>query len=865
MTPVDTRPVPRSRAVARAAASAASRALPRGPLAAAMLALAGLGAATAPGVARADTFALGVVGGGALFNIERVGLEGWIDDVFTFRVAEGGTVDFTGFVSSIFGRNLTGASNLNATLYAGDPSFVQTAVVSTRATDDTFFTYERTATLEPVTLGEGAYGLYVSGLLSAAGSAPAVPSGYRGQLRFGGLAAPGPEPGTWAAVGLGLVGVGLGAAPLATPPLAGGGGDDDDALPTPSTARFGATPVAGLDVQGTGTAAQRTGARGEFRHAAGETVRFSIGALALGSAVGAPTLDALGITAGATAVSDRRVTNKLVLLQTLDGDGDLNNGIQIGDTARGIVSGQAASIDFDQDTAPFRASLAPLLAALEQAGAFTDLDPRARTARTATAAVEHHTRASSPRHEVTTDGGRLSGYQASDGTWQFLGVPYARPPVGELRWKPPQPADAWTGLRDAVAWSDQAAQNPAYQAINEGGMSEDALYLNVTAPKAAGKLPVMVWFHGGAFTILSNNSRQYNNPAGLATQGVVVVTVNHRLGPFGYVAHPQLSAESGHDGSGNYGQMDLVMALQWVKRNIAAFGGDPDNVTVFGQSGGGGKTYALMNSPEATGLFHKAINQSGASPIVMNVDEAQSLAANEAVGTALFARMGVSTLAEARALPWTAVVQADLDANIPREIYRPNVDYRHLPKTYAANVRDGMPSDVPFMVGATSGDYASLRAALPVFMQQRSATYTSPQYVYRFSRVPDGWRDLGLLTAHGGELPYLFNYPAGMVSNYNLNLVLTPGGVKPAIGDLNGNGVTGTDGDAADVFASMRWGAPDMAMVDTTMAMWTNFAKTGNPSIAGLAWPAYTLANDTYMEIGPVGAEVKTGLATAFP
>ncbi len=642
-----------------------------------------------------------------------------------------------------------------------------------------------------------------------------------------------------------------------------GGDDDSPAAPATLTGTFVDSPVAGLDVRGTG-AARTTNADGQFTYTAGETLTFSIGDLALGSAAGAAQLTPLSITSGAADATDRRVHNKLILLQTLDADGDLNNGIQITEAIRTRVSAQAGAIDFDQTTTAFRASLAPLLATLNADNVFTDLDPRPRTARTAVAAAEHFARSTAPRHVVTTTAGQLRGFEANATTWQFLGVPYARPPVGDLRWRPPQPLQPWSGVRDATSWSHQAAQTLALEAIGEGGMSEDSLYLNVTAPKNAQNLPVMVWFHGGAFAILTANSKQYNNPASLTTKDVVLVTVNHRLGPFGYLSHPLLTAESGYGGSGNYGQMDLVMALQWVRDNIAAFGGNPGNVTLFGQSGGGGKTYSLMNSPQAVGLFHKAIVQSGASPIPATGTPAASLAANEAIGTALFNRLGVTTLEEARALPWTTIVQSDTDNGIPREIYRPNVDFHYLTKTYAQNVADGMPSDVPLMVGVTSGDYASLRAALPVFMQQRTPTYNSNQYVYKFSRVPDGWSAMGLLSAHGGELPYLFNFPMGHVSNYSLNLVLLPDGTKPPIGDLNGNGVSGTAGDPADVYASMQWGATDLSVVDTTMTLWTNFARTGNPSTATLTWPAYTIANDTYVEIGPGAAvTVNTGLDAA--
>jgi len=178
---------------------------------------------------------------------------------------------------------------------------------------------------------------------------------------------------------------------------------------------------------------------------------------------------------------------------------------------------------------------------------------------------------------------------------------------------------------------------------------------------------------------------------------------------------------------------------------------------------------------------------------------------------------------------------------------------------------DGMPSDVPLMSGATAGDYDTLRAALPVWLTQRSPTYQSNQYVYKFSWVPDGWGAMGLASCHGCELPYVFNYPAGLVQNYVLGLVLTPEGEKPEIGDLNGNGVTGTEGDAADVFASMQYGAKDAAVTELTMTMWSNFAKTGNPATDDVMWPLYTNDNDTFVEIGPeTGVSVKTGLKAAL-
>lgn len=629
------------------------------------------------------------------------------------------------------------------------------------------------------------------------------------------------------------------------------------------------SPVAGLTYSTAykgQTVISQTNEDGRFFYTRGQSITFFIGSLELGTVKGKSVITPIDLFAGATGTSDPRVVNLCVLLQTLDLDANLNNGIQITGAISDIVS-SAGSINFDQTPAAFAAdaNVIALLAALNAADVFTDPDPRPRRLRTAKAAEEHFVRSIAPRVVVRTKSGALKGYAANADTWQFLGIPYAKPPLGDLRWRPPQPPERWKGLRDAIAWSDQAPQNPLYQSINEGGMSEDCLYLNVTAPKGAHKLPVMVWFHGGAFTILSSNSKQYNNPTALSTKGVVLVTVNHRLGPFGYLAHPLLAQDSTYGGSGNYGQMDLVAALQWVQKNIKAFGGDPKNVTIFGQSGGGGKVISLMYSPMAKGLFHKAICQSGMSPADPTATNESAIAATEAVGIAMFDRLGVDSVEAARLLPWTAIVQSDITAGIPREIYRPTVDYHYMSKTYYQTLIDGMPSDVPFMAGVTNGDYVSLRSVLSPFLIQRTPYYTSDQYVYKFSRVPDGWAAMGLKSCHGCELPYLFNYPMGLVSNYTLGLVLTPENTKPPIGDLNGNGITGTAGDVEDIYASMEYGPVDDAFADELMTMWSNFAKSGYPGVSSVSWPIYTLSSEAYVEIGPITTEAKTGLSSALP
>jgi len=265
-------------------------------------------------------------------------------------------------------------------------------------------------------------------------------------------------------------------------------------------------------------------------------------------------------------------------------------------------------------------------------------------------------------------------------------------------------------------------------------------------------------------------------------------------------------------------------------------------------------------------LFHKAIVMAGTGPLSPDSTVESAIEDAEAVGEALFERIGANSVAEARALPWTAIIQSDMEAGIPRQVYRPTVDFHYVSDTYYNSIVNGQPNDVPLLIGCTAADYPSIIAGLKQHMPLRSDNSTSELFVYKFNRVPRGWMEMGLLSNHGGEIPYLFNYPPTFVNNYYFNLVLDPAtGESPEIGDLNGNGVTGSAGDSEDVFLSMDWGAGDAAMVETTMSIWSNFAKNGDPGISGMTWPAYTTENDTYTEIGPESVTVKTGLDTAFP
>lgn len=635
--------------------------------------------------------------------------------------------------------------------------------------------------------------------------------------------------------------------------------DDSDGDSPPDSATLTGTfvdsPVSGLNVSGTETPAGTTNENGQFSYQQGETLTFSIGELSLGSAIGADTVTPLDVASGASSTADPQVVNRLVLLQSLDADGDLNNGIQITQAIRDAVSANAGSLDFGFSESDFSDALSPVITSLEALEAFTDTDPQPRSVVSASDATGHFARSTSPRLVVETDTGAVRGFEAAPDTWQFLGIPYARPPLGHLRWQPPQPMEPWEGVREAVSWSDQSAQNPALQAFGEGGMSEDSLYLNVTAPKEADGLPVMVWFHGGGFTSLTGNTVPFNNPDALVSKGVVQVAVNHRLGPFGYIAHPDLSQESGYGGSGNYGQMDLVAALEWVQDNIREFGGDPDNVTIFGESGGGRKVLSLMASPKAAGLFHKAISQSGTL-----YPDTRSLEDAEAIGEQLQSQLAVSSLAEMRAAPWTDVVTAA--ASLAPYT---NVDNAYLPTTERIVFESGNQNDVPFMFLINTNDTPDpTQTVIDVFPWMEPLS-SSPFYATLFSHQPSGWKARGVEAYHAAELAYVFNMPQSVVTHYRLGLVIDPAtGESLDIGDLNGNGVTGSEGDPADIFVSAGFDQADSEVIERMLTIWTNFAKTGDPGIPGtLEYPQYDAAAQQYVEIG-AETEVKSGLSSVL-
>ena len=329
----------------------------------------------------------------------------------------------------------------------------------------------------------------------------------------------------------------------------------------------------------------------------------------------------------------------------------------------------------------------------------------------------------SARTQITVEAGVLSGRLLHNKTRNFLGVPYAAPPVDDLRWRPPQPLLPWSGVRSAANFGPSSLQfPPPAKSLYFGGetdFSEDCLYLNInTGPDNSGDRLVLVWFHMGAFMFGSGSNPIYNGTT-LVARGITVVTVNYRLGRFGFLAHPELSAESTYQASGNYGIMDQISALEWVQRNIKAFGGDPMNVTIGGASAGGGSVHILRSSPLAKGLFSKAICESGpgVAPTIDghgHVAAFTTLTAAEKAGVELLDLLGVSSVAELRRVPAEKIMAVHLPrtqgpwksnlwpASTSLSIFdtaNPIVDGHVLPESLLAALLSGRTADVPLLAG----------------------------------------------------------------------------------------------------------------------------------------------------------------------
>ena len=339
---------------------------------------------------------------------------------------------------------------------------------------------------------------------------------------------------------------------------------------------------------------------------------------------------------------------------------------------------------------------------------------RALTAFAVLCAVSTVAPAQSSTATVSTTHGPVTGAALPGNVTVFKGIRYAQAPAGDLRWKPPVPASAWTETLSATEFAPSCMQPRLPQGnvyLDEPPrMSEDCLFLNVWKPARASKAPVMVWIHGGALRYGNLASGLFDGSQ-LARKGVVVVTLNYRLGVLGYLAHPELTAESPHHSSGNYGLLDQLEALRWVRDNIARFGGDPQNVTLFGQSAGALSTIELMTSPLARGLFHKVIVQSGY--MVSNRDLQRpsfGQPSSEAVGEALAQNLGAPNLAALRAMDATALIKRSHEAGFDPQA---TIEGWVLPQQIVDAFDRGEQAAVPMIAGFTAGEVRALRFFIP--------------------------------------------------------------------------------------------------------------------------------------------------------
>jgi para-nitrobenzyl esterase len=457
---------------------------------------------------------------------------------------------------------------------------------------------------------------------------------------------------------------------------------------------------------------------------------------------------------------------------------------------------------------------------------------------------------------VNVDTGKVRG--VSDKTVdRFLGIPYAQAPVGDLRWRAPQPVKAWHAVRDASKASAacyQAAPVPfgpyTSEFLNGVDVSEDCLYLNVWRPHAArGKLPVYVFIHGGAFNSGSGNIPIYDGAA-LARRGIIVVTINYRLGVFGFLAHPDLTRESTHKGSGNYGLLDQVAALRWVHANIAAFGGDPAAVVIGGQSAGAVSVNNLIVTPMAKGLFRGAIAESGSGIGIY----ASPLAEAEQLGVSVQKQLGATSLAQMRTLSAAALLKAATQASAPAGAkfamvklpLAPNVDGTVLPAD-ASDAGNPVASPVPLLTGFNSDESGlfgapankaefeqMVRERYGAFANRFLALYPHDTDAEAVTATAQIGRDRSLASlvlwaqrraATSGQpvFTYLFDHPYPATPDGKSHGAFHTSELPYVMGVLNAAGRTFT--------------AQDRAMSAALQEHWLAFIRTGNPSLPGREWP----------------------------
>jgi len=458
------------------------------------------------------------------------------------------------------------------------------------------------------------------------------------------------------------------------------------------------------------------------------------------------------------------------------------------------------------------------------------------------------------RPQVTVAGGTIEGTVEPSGVHSFKGVPYAAPPVGDLRFREPQPVRPWQGVREVKAFGPRAMQLPIFgdMKFRSNGMSEDCLYLNVWAPAAGKGLPVLVYFYGGGFIGGDGSEYRYDGES-MAKRGIVAVTVNYRLGVFGFLAHPELTKESPHHSSGNYGLLDQHAALEWVQQNIAAFGGDPARVTIGGESAGSISVCAQMASPLSKGLIAGAIGESGG--LTGNIKPVP-LEKGEETGTAFVTGLGLHSIAQLRAMP----AEDLLKATAKGVRFSTVVDGYFLPATpddiYSAGDQMKVPllagwnsAELPYgaLLGGVAPTVANYAAAVRKIYGDRAeevlqlykadndeavkkaATQLATDRFIAYST----WKWIDRAEATGGQpvYRYLYAHPRPPAVDAKGDQAPPMGAghsweIEYALGNLHTNTV-------------YAWTADDDKVSATMEAYFANFIKTGNPNGKGLpSWPA---------------------------
>lgn len=446
--------------------------------------------------------------------------------------------------------------------------------------------------------------------------------------------------------------------------------------------------------------------------------------------------------------------------------------------------------------------------------------------------------------EVAIDSGTIVGSTGATADIRvFKGIPFAAPPAGANRWRPPQPVAKWSDVRLATEYVPRCTQGGAGAPnANAPPTSEDCLYLNVwtTADSPNDRRPVMVWLYGGGFFGGAGSEPRYAGD-GLARKGAVVVTLNYRLGSLGFFAHPELSAESERRVSGNYGMLDAIAALQWVQRNIAAFGGDAGNVTVFGESAGANLAGALVASPAAEGLFHRAIAQSGGF-MGLGLARTGTLARAEETGAKALADAGIASVAEARAKPAAEVFAAIRGGGLV-------VDGYLIPEDLSLTFAKGRQNSVDLLVGSNRDEGTFfMRPGLTAAQfnsqaKQRFGVLTDG-YAKLFPAADDAQASASYLKSFSDEAAWAMRKFAELQAKQgNRAYVYYFTRVPPTQANSPSRGATHV-AEIPYMFDNLTspvpWTDVDRRLADVMSSYWVNFARSGDPNGSGLpAWPAY--------------------------